>query len=376
LAHSRKLGLIVNPIAGMGGRVGLKGTDGKEILARARDLGATPVSPARTIEALREIAKVADSIELVTYPFDMGEEEARECGFHPTVVGSITKSETTAADTMNAATEMLKCQVDLILFAGGDGTARDVCKSIGRNVPALGIPSGVKIHSAVFTINPRKAGELAVKFLQGEASLCEAEVMDIDEQAFREGRLSAQLCGYLKVPYESESVQPSKSASFATPDEETSQGLIAQCILERMEDGCYYILCPGTTVKAVADKLGVPKTLLGVDLIYEGALVGSDLNEQQLLELIGRNKAKIIVSPIGRQGFIFGRGNPQISPAVIRKVGRQNILIIATSGKLSSIGLGRPLLVDTGDEETDRMLSGYARVVTGYDEEVVVKVSS
>jgi len=376
LADSRKLGIIVNPIAGMGGRVGLKGTDGKEILARARDLGATPVSPARTIEALREIAQVADSIELVTYPFDMGEEEARESGFDPTVVGSITKNETTAADTVNAATEMLKCQVDLILFAGGDGTARDVCRSVGQNVPALGIPTGVKMHSAVFAVNPRKAGELTVRFLQGEASLCEGEVMDTDEQAFREGRISAQLCGYLKVPYEMESVQPSKSASFATPDEKTSQDLIAQCILERMEDSCYYILCPGTTVKAVADKLGVAKTLLGVDLTYKGALVGSDLNEQQLLKLIGRKKAKIIVSPIGRQGFIFGRGNPQISPAIIRKVGRQNILIIATSTKLSAIGLGRPLLVDTGDEETDRMLSGYTRVVTGYEEEVVVKVSS
>jgi predicted polyphosphate/ATP-dependent NAD kinase len=375
LAHEKKLGLVVNPIAGMGGRVGLKGTDGKEILERALELGAKPVSPTRTIEALGEIAPIADRIELLTYPFEMGEEEARKSGLDPTVIGSITKSETTAADTVRAARDMLESQVDLILFAGGDGTARDVCTSVGQNVPALGIPTGVKIHSAVFAINPGKAGELAVKFLQGEASLCEAEVMDIDEQAFREGRLSASLYGYLRVPHERESVQPVKSASFATLDEKTSQEVIAEYVVEKMEDDCYYILGPGTTVKAVADKLGIAKTLLGVDIVYRGSLVGSDLNEQQLLKLIDQKKVRMIVSPVGRQGFIFGRGNPQISPAVIREVGKENILIIATRSKLSSIGFGRPLLVDTGDEETDRMLSGYTRVITGYQEEVVVKVS-
>jgi predicted polyphosphate/ATP-dependent NAD kinase len=360
----------------MGGRVGLKGTDGKEILARAKELGATSVSPARTIEALREIAPFEDRIELVTYPFDMGEEEAQKCGLDPTVIGSITKNETTAADTIRAAGDMLRAQVDLILFAGGDGTARDVCESIGQSVPALGIPAGVKIHSAVFAINSKKAGELAVKYLLGEASLCESEVMDIDEQGFREGRLSARLYAYLKVPYERESMQPPKSAGFTMPDEKTSQDLIAQYVAEKMEDDCYYILCPGTTVKAVADKLGIAKTLLGVDLVYGGSLVRSDLDEQLLLKLIDQKRVKMIVSPIGRQGFIFGRGNLQISPAVIRRVGKENILVIATPGKLTSIGLGRPLLVDTGDDETDRLLSGYMRVITGYREEVVVKVGS
>jgi predicted polyphosphate/ATP-dependent NAD kinase len=371
-----KMGLIVNPIAGMGGRVGLKGTDGKEILAKARQLGATPVSPARTIEALQAIVPIADRIELVTSPFEMGEEEAVSCGIHPTVIAGIRKDETTAADTKNAARMMLGSQVDLLLFAGGDGTARDICASINRSLPALGIPTGVKIHSDVFEVNPRRAGELAAKFLQGQAPLREAEVMDIDEQAFREGRLSSMLYGYLKVPYERESVQSAKSASFTTPDETASQDLIAQYVVERMVDDYYYVLCPGTTVKAIADKLGITKTLLGVDLVHKGSLLGSDLNEQQLLRLIDRKKVKIIVSPIGRQGFIFGRGNPQISPAVIKKVGKENILIIATHSKLSSIGFGRPLLVDTGDEETDRMLSGYTRVITGYEEEAVMKISS
>jgi predicted polyphosphate/ATP-dependent NAD kinase len=271
---------------------------------------------------------------------------------------------------------MLNPQIDLLLFAGGDGTARDICTSIDQRLPALGVPTGVKIHSGTFAVNPKRAGELAVKFLQGEAPLREAEVMDIDEEAFRKGRLSAQLYGYLKVPYERESVQSAKSTSFMTPDETASQDVIAQYVVEKMTDDCYYILCPGTTVKAVADKLGIAKTLLGVDLVHKGSLVGSDLNEEQLLELVDRKKVKIVVSPIGRQGFIFGRGNPQLSPAVIRKVGRENILIIATQSKLSSIGLSRPLLVDTGDGEIDRMLSGYMRVITGYKEEAVVRVSS
>ena len=376
MAHNSKLGLIVNPIAGMGGRVGLKGTDGKEILAKARELGATPVSPTRTIEALKEIAPIADRIELVTCPLEMGEREALSCGFDPTVIDRTTKDDTSAVDTKNGARAMLNSQVDLLLFAGGDGTARDICASIDQGLPALGIPTGVKIHSATFAVNPRRAGELAVKFLQGEAQLREAEVMDIDEQAFRNGRLSAELYGYLKVPYEMELVQSAKGASFTSPDEAASQDLIAQNVVEKMTDDYYYVLCPGTTVKAVADKLGITKTLLGVDLVHKGSLIGSDLNEQQLLRLIDQKKVKIVVSPIGRQGFIFGRGNPQISPTVIRKVGKQNILIIATRSKLSSIGLGRPLLVDTGDEETDKLLSGYTRVVTGYNEEAVLKVAS
>jgi len=322
LAHSSRLGLIVNPIAGMGGRVGLKGTDGEETLAKARELGARPVSPARTIETLKEIAKIADQIELVTCPRGMGQEEALSCGFDPTVIDAITKGETSAADTKNAARVMLELQVDLLLFAGGDGTARDICVSIDQNIPALGIPTGVKIHSASFAVNPRRAGELAVKYLQGEAPLREAEVMDVDEKAFRNGRLSAELYGYLKIPYDAELVQSAKSGSFTTPDETASQDLIAQYVVESMTNDCYYVLCPGTAVKAVADRLGIKKTLLGVDLVYKRSLHASDLNEQQLLRFIDQKKVKIVVSPIGRQGFIFGRGNLPISPAVIKKVGK------------------------------------------------------
>lgn len=373
----RKLGLVVNPIAGMGGRVGLKGTDGKETFKKALKLGATPISPIRATEALRRVFSIMNEIALVTYPDQMGENEARICGFDPNVIGSVTKGKTTARDTKNAAREMLKLRVDLILFAGGDGTARDICDAIGQEIPALGIPAGVKMHSSVFAINPKKAGELAVEFLRGNTELHEAEVMDIDEDAFRRGRVSARLYGYLSVPLKRSYVQSVKSGSLTRLDEKKNQEAIAEYVLKNMmNDDCYYILGPGTTVKAIADKLRIRKTLLGVDVVNKSKMVAFDLNEERLLKFVEGKKAKIIVSPIGGQGFIFGRGNQPISPEVLRKIGKDNIIIIATLSKLSSIGWGRPLLVDTGDDEVNKMLSGYMRVITGYNEETVLKIAT
>ena len=374
MPSKKKLGLIVNPIAGMGGRVGLKGTDGQEILDMARKLGALPTSPARAVEALRRMITIKDGIELLTYPYEMGEEEARECAFDPVVLGSITKGNTTSADTKNAAKDMMSAGVDLLLFAGGDGTARDIYEAVGDEVPVLGIPAGVKIHSAVFSINPRSAGDLAVMYVRGEVTnLREAEVMDIDEQAFRENQLSAELLGYLKVPYERGMVQATKAGS--SMDDEAAAEEIAGDFVENMQDDCIYILGPGTTTRAITNELGLKKTLLGVDLVYNGKLIASDVNEKQLSELMRGKKAKIVVSVIGGQGFIFGRGSQQMSPDVIRTVGRKNIVIIATPNKLLSLR-GRPLLVDTGDSEVDRMMAGYIHVITGYKRRSVYPVRS
>jgi predicted polyphosphate/ATP-dependent NAD kinase len=310
----------------MGGNVGLKGTDGSETLHKAIELGATQVSPARAVEALERLIPIKDEFELITCLFDMGDDEAKKCGFDPKVIGSAKRGATSAADTRKAAKEMLGLRVDLILFVGGDGTARDICESVGQEVPTLGVPAGVKIHSGVFGVKPAKAGELAAKFLRGEAQLQDAEVMDIDEDAFRRGSVSAKLCGYLRVPYEVESVQPTKGGSSTMLDEKENQQIIAEYVVELMEDDWYYVLGPGTTIKAIANKLKTTKTLLGVDLVHRGKTIASDLNEQQLLRLIGGKRVKIIVSPIGRQGFIFGRGNQQISPQVIRKVGVNNFV--------------------------------------------------
>ena len=370
----KKVGLIVNPMAGIGGSVGLKGSDGEEIQRKALELGAVPHAVDRAAQALEHLKTVRD-LEIVTYPMEMGEDAARKAGFSPTVIGSIKHRHTTADDTRRAAREMKDLGVDLLLFAGGDGTARDIYEAIGTELPALGIPAGVKIHSAVYATSPASAGELAALFLQGKVtSLKEEEVMDIDEEAIRRGVVSARLYGYLKVPYRSGLVQSSKVESIG---EEAAKAAIAQDIVERMEDGCMYIIGPGTTTRAITDALGLPKTLIGVDVVKDGELVAADANEAQLLELLDRHGdgcVKIIVTPIGGQGYIFGRGNQQISPKVIKRVGRENIIVVSTPGKLHSLGR-RPLLVDTGDPEVDKMLAGYMTVVTGYNERAVRKVA-
>ena len=374
--EKRKLGFIVNPIAGMGGRVGLKGSDSAEILKKAKELGAEPESPRRAVEALNKIGHIKDNIELITYPYEMGEDEAKECGFSPTVIGSIKRGTTTSEDTKNAAKEMLDLQVDLLLFAGGDGTARDIYDAIGDKIPVLGIPTGVKIHSAVYATSPQHAGDLVTMYLGEKSSgirLCEAEVMDIDEQAFRENRLSARLYGYLKVPYERSLVQSPKAGSVAA--EEATIEAIAYDVINSMRDDYLYIIGTGTTTKGIMEKLGLKNTLLGVDAVYKKELVGSDLNETQLLKLIEGRKTKIIVTIIGGQGYIFGRGNQQISPTVIKKAGKENIIVVATMNKILSLE-GSPLLVDTGDDEVNKMLTGYIKVITGLSERIMLRVAS
>lgn len=368
----KRLGLIVNPVAGIGGRVGLKGSDGAEIQKKALELGAVPESLNRAVQAFERIRSIED-LEVITYPGEMGEEAAQECGFEPTVIGSIKRGETTAEDTRNAAGEMLQLKVDLLLFAGGDGTARDIYNAIGQNLPVLGIPAGVKIHSAVFGTNPRSAGDLTVSYLRGRvSSLREAEVMDIDEEAFRQGIVSARLYGYLKIPFRTRLVQSLKIASG--PGEKASLVAIACDIAERMEDDCLYIIGPGTTTRAITSELGLDKTLIGVDVVLNRKLIATDVSEAQLLKLLHGHKAKIVVTLIGGQGCIFGRGNQQISPKVIKKVGRDNIIVVSTTEKLYSLGR-QSLWVDTGDRAVDEVLCGYITVVTGYNERAVRKVS-
>jgi predicted polyphosphate/ATP-dependent NAD kinase len=370
----KRLGLIVNPVAGIGGRVGLKGSDGFETLRRAKELGARMTSPDRATEALKNLIPLKGQIELITYPKEMGEDEARSVGFNPRIIGTIKALETTSVDTKAAASEMVRLDVDLILFAGGDGTARDICEAIDGKVPVLGIPTGVKIHSGVFAVSPAAAGELANKYLRGEVnSVGESEVMDIDEEAFRENRLSARLYGYLRAPREEAYMQGSKEASPI--QEEENLKAIAADIADEMDDETLYILGPGSTISNIAEHLSLKKTLLGVDVVQGKRIIARDVSEDQLLTTITGRRTKIIVTVIGGQGFVFGRGNQQISPKVIRAVGKENIVIAATPAKLATLR-GRPLLVDTGDPKLDEALSGYTRIVTDYGRRVVYRVKS
>ena len=346
---AKTLGLIVNPVAGMGGAVGLKGTDGNTVLKRAVSLGAKPIAPTRAEFFLSGLKFAKSKISLIVGAGTMGEEEAANCGFAYTVLGK-RKKETTAEDTKYVARKIVAAKAGLLVFCGGDGTARNILEAIGTRVPVLGVPTGVKMHSSVFAVNPSAAAKIALGFLWEELSLREAEVMDVDEDAFREGRVSSRLYGYLLTPYEPYLIQGAKIASSMTENELRNQAAIAIYMIENMKPDIVYIVGPGTTTRTIGDLLDAKKTLLGVDVFFNKKIVASDVNEKQILAAISDKPAQIIVTPIGGQGFIFGRGNQQISPEVIRRVGLDNIVVVATESKLRSL---KSLRVDTGDPSVD-----------------------
>ncbi len=366
----KTVGFIVNPIAGMGGAVGLKGTDGKAILEMAIMRGAQPIAPARAESFLSELTSIKGRMQLIVGAGRMGEDEARNCGFGYTVIGK-KKKKTAAKDTMDVAKRIINSDADFLVFCGGDGTARDILNAVDNNLPVLGVPTGVKMHSAVFAVGPRAAARITTEFLWEELPLREAEIMDVDEEAFREGRVSARLYGYVLTPYEPDLIQGVKIASPMTEREIRNQAAIAIHVIENMKTDVVYIIGPGTTTRTIGDLLDAKKTLLGVDLFYNKELVAKDVNEKQILEKIKDKPAQIIVTPIGGQGFIFGRGNQQISPAVIREVGRDNIIVVAAEGKLRNL---KRLRVDTGDPGLDDKLRGRIEVIIDYNKKHMMRV--
>jgi len=369
------MGFVVNPIAGMGGRVGLKGTDG--VLKEALASGAKPVAPGRAKEFLTKLKELGlmDAIEILTCPSSMGQSEAKAVGLTAKTLPMTLKPETTAEDTKLAVKLLVKSKVDLIVFVGGDGTARDVLDAMkGVNgVPVLGVPSGVKMYSGIFAASTSDAAEVVQAFLEGAAQITDFEIMDVDETAVRRDRLAVNLYGFLKGPYVPMRLLGSKQASPETLDERENQMATARFIVETMDPKATYILGPGTTIRCIADLLGVEKTLLGVD-IYRDKTIIKDVNEQKILrEIKDWSNVWIVLSPIGRQGMLLGRGNQQISPEIIRRVGKERIIVVATRSKIQGIE-GNMLRVDTGDPEVDRMLRGYIRVVTDYREWRLMRV--
>jgi len=366
----KTLGFIVNPIAGMGGAVGLKGTDGKDILEKAIDLGAEPVAPARAESFLSELKAIKKDVRLIVGAGLMGETEARNHGYSCKVFGE-KREETKPEDTVETAKRIVKEDVDLLIFCGGDGTARDVLNAVDKQVPVLGVPTGVKMHSAVFAVDPKAAARIASRFLRKQLPLWEAEVMDIDEEAFRRGRVSARLHGYVLTPYEPNLIQGSKMASPMTESDVRNQAAIAIYVIETMKPDVVYIISAGTTTRIIGDLLDEKKTLLGMDLFCNKKIIAKDVNEKQILEAIKDKTVRIIVTPIGGQGFIFGRGNQQISPEVIRQVGIDHIVVIATKNKMKNL---KTLKVDTGDTELDAAFHGTIKVVTDYKVEQKVPI--
>ncbi len=360
------IGLVVNPVAGLGGSVGLKGTDGMVAEALAR--GAVPHAGERATLALQQIDP---DIPIACAAGAMGEDSVRAAGRIPTtIVGEDRGAASSADDTRAAIDALAALGVELILFVGGDGTARDVCAALGETTPALGIPAGVKIQSATFAESARRGGDLAQTWLTGRRRERAAEVVDLDDGGLREGRVGPRLYGTLRVPVGPGLVASAKATGH--DDDPADLDGIAKRIAEVARRGTV-VLGPGTTLATIGAALGLPTTLLGVDLVRRGELVVADGTERELLAALEEDGADVVVTPIGGQGFILGRGNQQISPALLRRAGLGRLTVVATPAKLAALG-GRPLLVDTGDEETDRELRGWYRLVTGYDHETVYQV--
>ena len=361
----KTIGLIVNPVAGIGGKVGLKGSDGEATQRKALDMGAVPESGIKAKKAM-EALKGRDDIKIITCLGRMGENICRELGllYETVPVGG---DKTVPEDTVAAARYIAAQDVSCIVFAGGDGTARNILDA-KVDIPVIGIPAGCKIHSAVYAVNPRCAGRVINNFIDAShaVSVKNAEVMAIDEELFRQGIVEAKLYGYLKALSEKDMTQSLKSGRGLS--EEAATSLIASYICDNMQKDVLYIVGSGSTTKAITNFIGEDGTLLGVDLVVNKKIIKKDVSEKDILAALEEyDKAKIIITVIGGQGFIFGRGNQQLSSSVLKKVGKENILIAATKKKLIEL-IGKPLLIDTGDDDVNKYLSGYYRIITGYDD--------
>ncbi|MBN2157317.1 MAG: ATP-NAD kinase family protein [Candidatus Lokiarchaeota archaeon] len=373
------IGLLLNPISGMGGSVGLKGTDGIDVLQRAQKLGAVPKIQDRTEIFLITLNSLSNDFEIITPPGIMGEEICERTNTSHKVIPrelfghELLLFQTTKEDTQIAAKYFLDEKVDLLIFIGGDGTARDILEVIDQHIPCLGVPGGVKVFSSVFTVNPKLGAELTARFINGKVSIIETEVVDIDEQAFRENRIQMKIYGYMKIPHVPLLIQGTKQSTSFTDEEKDNQIAIARSIIDDMEQDIFYILGPGTTVQKVAELLNTQKTLLGFDIIKNRELVAIDVNEQKILNIINDEPTALVISPIGRQGFVFGRGNLQITPEVMQKIPKENIHILCTKSKVQSLPNGY-LRTDIRDPTMDEQLRGFYRVLVDFKEYRIIKM--
>jgi len=369
-----KLGVIINPYAGLGGSVGLKGSDGEAIRSEALARGAEQRAPARMQRTLESIGELNQQIEVICFAGDMGEVAAKNAGFIPRIIGVAKNNPSEAEDTCAAAQALMNEQADLILFAGGDGTARLIADVVGTAQPVLGVPSGVKMHSGVYAISPEAAGEILKQLLTGKlVNIAERDVKDIDEEAFRNGQVRARFYGTLLVPEDSQNLQQVKNAG--TERDELAQLDVAQEMIDQLQTDTLYLVGPGSTTHLFLQELGLEGSLLGVDLLLNNKLIALDVSAPQIVQQLDNftGQVKIIITAIGGQGHILGRGNQQFTPAIVRRIGKDNIYIIAARGKILALD-GRPLLVDTNDPQLDKQLVGYWPVITGYRDTIIYPV--
>lgn len=372
-----KFGLVINPFAGIGGKVGLKGSDGNEIRKEAFARGAVQQAINRAKLALEPLSQYAEKIEWYSISDNMGADLLNELGFESTTVYQANQP-SEAFDTVNSVKALNEHDLDLLVFVGGDGTARNVCESVKASQVVLGIPAGVKIHSGVYAITPNAAALVMEQVIQNQlVSIIEASVMDIDEDAFRQGNVRAKQYGTLLVPAEHQYIQSTKvsSSQLNREDESLVQADIAEFVTESMEDDYHYLVGSGTSCAAVMQVLDLPNTLLGIDWVHQQQLVASDLNESQILDVLAKHpsKVKIIITVIGGQGHIIGRGNQQLSSRVLSQIKKDDLIIIATKSKINQLET-KPLIVDSDDSEINHRFSGLFRVITGYDDEIYYQV--
>lgn len=363
------LGLIVNPIAGIGGRLALKGSDDRAAVDRALRDGATQVAPARARRALDVLRVQAPRTHVLAAGSDMGAELADELGFPVTLLDHRPRDPTTVDDTRAAARELLGRHVDLVLFVGGDGTARDVVDVVGTTLPVLGVPSGVKMRSAVFGTTPEAAGEAAARYLASPDAfpLVEREVLDAADG------VESELFALALSPHVGGRLQAGKAT--ARPADEAALTALCESIAREMIPGRLYLVGPGTTTGRILAAMGIAGTALGVDAVLDGEPVALDLDEAAILRLLDAHpQATLVLGVIGGQGFLLGRGNQQVSAQVLRRVGVDNLVIVAGADKVSA--LDPPVLhVDLGDGERENLLEGYRRVRVAPDRTMVLRIS-
>lgn len=366
-----RLGLLVNPVAGLGGTLALKGSDGVAAEALAR--GAVPRAGERARAVLEALLPWRDRLRVLTAAGPMGGGIAAGLGLDVEVVHA-PADPSSARDTREAARALRDRHVDLLLFAGGDGTARDLCEALGTSLPVLGVPAGVKMHSGVFAVNPRGAAEILQLLLRGElVTVDEAEVRDLDEAALREGRVAARFFGEMKVPSEGRYLQQVKCNGREV--EALVLQEIAAEVTESMLPGVTYLIGPGTTTAAVLEALGLPATLLGVDVVRDGRLLAADADAATLEGFAAAGPCRLVVTATGGQGMLLGRGNQQITPAVLRAVGKEGLVVVATHEKLAALQ-GRPLLLDLPDAGLAQAFAGLVEVVSGYRHRVLYRLAT
>ncbi len=386
LPHKRlTIGFLVNPIAGAGGPAAHKGSD----LAVTKDALVAGELNLRAPERARQFISALDSdaqFELISAPGAMGADYLAEASALQYNVLSCSLSSTTSDhDTKNIVKALILAQVDLIVFVGGDGTARDVCSVLESeepraSFPVLGVPSGVKMHSGVFAITPSAAAAVLNEVVSGAlVSLVDQDVRDIDEQALQKGVVKSRYYGAMLVPDEVRYIQAVKSGGVEV--DELVLADIAAEVAERIEDcdneTTLIIFATGSTTQFIQQEMHCPGTLLGVDVFNRGHLIAEDVTAAELETLVSAHEGRVIIvlTAIGGQGHILGRGNQQLSPKVLRRVGRENLWVVMTKTKLEALSK-RPLLIDSNDPELDEQWQGLIPVITGYHDQVLYRLGS